>query len=390
MAKRHQRNFFFLANTNEVRGDVTRQATESEQERAFRFSEIVSRTSPAASDELLEALATAMTNPPEVDGNIPAGYTYLGQFIDHDLTLDKTDIAFGSVVDVNQLRQGRSPALDLDCLYGLCPIVDPVFYESDGVRFKLGRTKESGGNEVATRSLDKFDLPRKGVATADPEEARMALIPDPRNDENLVVAQTHLAFMRFHNAVCEQLSRASVPSALLFEDAREIVVKHYQWMVLHDFLPRIVDQKIIDDVFGNGRKIFEVGGTGSPTMPIEFSVAAYRFGHSMIRDSYSWNEIFSPGGALGDRGTLLNLFRFSGTSGNLSPGTDVNKPLDGTFERLPTNWVADWTRLYDFVGDGHANLGPIGSLNFARRIDTRLTNPLATLPIVRSPSVGIR
>ena len=322
-----------------------------------------------------------MTNGAETDSTVPAGYTYLGQFIDHDLTLDKTDVSFGTPVTVAELRQGRSPTLDLDSLYGLGPRLEPVFYESDGVRLKLGRTQESPGNEVTLRSLDHFDLPRKGTSTADPDEVRQALIPDRRNDENLIVGQTHLAFMRFHNAVCDRLAKAAVPSALLFENARELVVKHYQWMVVNDFLPRIVDPAIVSDVFTNGRKIFETDTSGTPTMPIEFSVAAYRVGHSMIRDKYDWNAIFGPAGVFGDVGTLLNLFRFSGTSGNLSPGTNVNNPLEGTFERLPTNWVADWTRLYDFAGDGEPALASESTLNFARTIDTHLTNPLAELPI---------
>lgn len=121
-------------------------------------------------------------------------------------------------------------------------------------------------------------------------------------------------------------------------------------------------------------------------MPIEFSVAAYRFGHSMIREDYDWNEAFngraSPP-ALG-QGTLLNLFRFSGTSGNLNPAGDVNNPLEGNLERLVTIWVADWTRMYDFAADGApAALKPAngGTVNMARRIDTRVADPLKTLPL---------
>jgi len=381
MSKRHNRNFFFLADLNEIRGDVNRAATESERERAFRFSQILPSKSEPVSDTLLESLAIAMTAGEKKDSKVPAGYTYLGQFIDHDLTLDKTDVTLGTVVDVAQLRQGRSPALDLDCMYGLGPIAEPIFYQSDGIKLKLGKTKESPGNNISALPLDDFDLPRRGNATADPEESRTALIPDIRNDENLIVGQTHLAFIRFHNAVCDRLAGSAVPSALLFEKAREQVVKHYQWLIRHDFLPRIVDPTILDDVFNNGRRVFEIGGLGTPTMPIEFSVAAYRLGHAMIRDKYDWNAIFGQNGVFGDIGILLNMFRFSGTSGNLSPGTDVNKPLDGTFERLPTNWVADWTRLYDFATDGTPELSPETTLNFAKAIETSLTNPLAELPI---------
>lgn len=389
MARRHERKFFFLANTREVRGEVTRPATRSERERSFRFSEIVPNTTPEPSDELLEALALVMTTdrvPANPNPNpIPAGFTYLGQFVDHDLTRDKTDRPFNTpLTSPDQLRQARSPTLDLDSVYGFGPgdNDDRIFYAFDGVRLTLGKTQESTPPPIATLPLDGFDLPRMGGSTADPLEARKAKIPDPRNDENLAVGQTHLAFMRFHNRVCDLLAAEPTPSAMLFEKARESVVKHYQWMLRTDFLPRIVDRNIVDDVFTNGRRVFEVGAIDFPTMPIEFSVAAYRLGHSMIRGKYNWNAVFSRQGALGDGGTLENLFRFSGTSGNLSPGSDLNNPIDGTFERLPTNWVADWTRLYDFAADGTPELAPEnGELNLARPIDIHLTDFLATLPL---------
>ncbi|MBW4514489.1 MAG: hypothetical protein KME11_04625 [Timaviella obliquedivisa GSE-PSE-MK23-08B] len=392
MSRRHNRNLFFIASTGELRGEVNRPATPSECERAFRFSEIVSGTTPAPSDELLEAIADVMTQDgDDIDSHIPAGFTYLAQFVDHDLTRDRTDVPFGTpVTDPSQLKQARSPALDLDSVYGIGPTVEPGFYQPDGIRLNTGKTQESSPPN-ADRPLDDFDLPRKGATAAEPEEVRMAQIPDPRNDENLAVGQTHLAFIRFHNRVCDRLANSSVPSIMLFERAREAVVKHYQWMLKTDFLPRIVDPAIVDDVFHNGRKIFEVKETGFPTMPIEFSVAAYRLGHSMIREKYDWNAVFSDGGAvgqIGDFGTLINLFRFSGTSGNLSPSasdgsgpSDVNNPLDGNFERLPTNWIADWTRLYNFVEDGTPELAPETTLNFARPLDTRLTNPLKNLPL---------
>ena len=123
----------------------------------------------------------------------------------------------------------------------------------------------------------------------------------------------------------------------------------------------------MDDVFTNGRKIFEVGvpPTQVPTMPIEFSVAAYRLGHSMVRAAYNWNAEF-PNGA----GTLPLLFNFSGTSGVLS-GTSP----------LPSIWIADFRRLYDFSESGKANLVvPPNQFNDARRIDTKIANPLAQLP----------
>jgi hypothetical protein len=385
--ERHRRDVFYLAESRRMVGAVDRPATPSERQTSFRFSQLVPRTAAPDSDELLRALAEAMVSlPPQQNADIPAGFTYLGQFVDHDLTRDVTKVPFNTSINPDQLVGGRSPALDLDSVYGLGPDDpgDGRLYQQDRARLKLGVTKEIPGLSPADKPFDGFDLPRKGTA-ADVETARrMADIPDPRNDENLAVAQIHLAFMRFHNATVNRLAEDGTPSALLLEAAREEVVKHYQWMLVHDFLPRIVDPAIASDVFANGRKVVDLDGSQIPAMPIEFSVAAYRFGHSMIRAGYDWNHFFHPrDGALG-AGSLINLFRFSGTSGNLSPGTDVDNALEGDFERLPSNWIVDWMRLFDFATDaGRPDLAPQGqaALNHALRIDTRLTDPLKALPL---------
>ncbi len=294
--------------------------------------------------------------------DIPAGFTYLGQFLDHDLTFDKTNVMLGASVSPTQLLQARSPSLDLDSLYGAGP-QDPAsakFYEADGMHLKTGRTVAADGIPAKAG----FDLPRGAGSTA--KAKRRAVIPDPRNDENLAVAQTHAAMIRFHNRVLDNLP-ASVPAAQRFAEARELVTKHYQWMVRTDYLPRICRPSTVNSVFNSGRKVFEVGvaPTDVPTMPIEFSVAGFRLGHSMIRAAYNWNKIFDGGS-----GTLEFLFIFSATGGDLGGGA-----------RLPSNWIADWRRLYDFREAGRADLAVSpAKFNFAKAIDTRLVDPLRNLP----------
>ena len=137
---------------------------------------------------------------------------------------------------------------------------------------------------------------------------RKAIIPDPRNDENLAVAQTHLAFIRFHNRVVDTPARVASRRSQRFAAARELVTKHYQWMIRTDYLPRICRPSRRQRRLHHGRKVFEVGATPTdvPTMPIEFSVAAFRLGHSMIRRAYNWNRVFDDGA-----GTLDLLFIFS-------------------------------------------------------------------------------
>ncbi len=423
--KRHFRDNYFiigegiLTYDRQHRAMCERPSTEAEV-RKFRFSRMGPKGQ--APDEALRlALAKAMTANTEQqdDPTVPAGFTYLGQFIDHDLTFDKTQAALGENVSVEALIQGRSPALDLDSLYGRGPSnpEDQKFY-LDGVRLRTGPTAATPFPDAGTNAdLIGFDLPRSGLGSTK-SARRQAMIPDPRNDENLAVAQTHLAFIRFHNRMVDKLASKGIPSSMLFAGARRRVVKHYQWMVVTDFLPRIVDRTILHDVFKNGRKVFEiipgredydkldyyvdnnesqparphmwVRPGDMPTMPIEFSVAAYRLGHSMVRGAYQWNRVFRSGGP-GPIATLDLLFNFSGTSGTLSPlpppspsepPVDPDDPEAGDFERLPTNWIADFRRLYNFGEAGRNDLKvPEADFNVTKRIDTLLVDPLKLLPL---------
>jgi len=328
----------------------------------FRFSRMGPRgTQRQLTESSREKIGTEMTGADGRESRIPAGFTYLGQFVDHDLTFDKTNVMLGQDVSPAELLQARSPSLDLDSLYGAGP-ADPEsakFYAPDGLHLKMGKTDAI--EDISAK--EGFDLPRGAGTTA--AAKRKAVIPDPRNDENLAVAQTHLAFIRFHNRVVDTLP-ASVPPGQRFARAREKVVKHYQWMLRTDYLPRICALTVVDNVFNGGRKAFEVGATATdvPTMPIEFSVAAFRLGHSMIRRAYNWNRAFDNGA-----GTLTLLFDFSGGSGDLGGG-----------QRLPSNWIADFRRLFEFTEAGRADLAvPEAKFNQAMRIDTTLVPTLRKL-----------
>jgi hypothetical protein len=328
---------------------------------AFRFSRMGPKgTGKQLGEPNRRKIADAMTAASPTAGQIPAGYTYLGQFVDHDLTFDETALMANVDIPPATIQSARSPTLDLDSLYGAGP-QDPgsaQFY-SDGLHLKMGTA--SGGTPAQGFG---FDLPREGTTTP-----AHATIPDKRNDENLAVGQIHLAFIRFHNRVVDTLP-ASIPPAQRFNEARKIVTKHYQWMLRTDFLPRICAPSIVTNVFANGRKAFEVGAPPNqiPTMPIEFSVAAFRLGHSMIRADYTWNVNFP-------NATLEQLFDFSGLSGNLGPGNP-----------LPSIWIADFRRLFNFGQAGRTDLTvPASRFNRAMRIDTKLALPLRTLPKSEPP-----
>ncbi|MGH8908561.1 MAG: peroxidase family protein [Egibacteraceae bacterium] len=332
--------------------------------------------------ELLIELGAAMADPdtrvnipqlPEPtadDSTIPSGFTYFSQFVDHDITLDPT-IGFPPSVDPDNLISGRTPTLDLDSVYGLGPEENPQFYDPDfpasEARFKQGTTTPVPDVTPGSPLLPSFpnDLPRIGGQSAD---RRQAVIPDLRNDENLVIAQLSLAFMKFHNKLMDEQPECA-EGETLFETVRRLVRWHYQWIVLNDFLPRVVDPAVLADVCGNGRRFYTFEeDPGTPFMPVEFSVAAYRMGHSMVRNSYSFNRIFTlqlPGGPV-TRGvaTLDQLFLFTGARG-----------LGGLVDTLPSNWIIDWRRFFQLGGP------PVFPIP-ARKIDSRLAFSLRNVPDV--------
>jgi Animal haem peroxidase len=400
MSGRHGREAYYIAGegmrclgTNGEPKQWTPSSLEESVE--FRFSRFVPGLVGAPnSDDLLAQLAVAMLQKKaHLDTKMPAGYTYLGQFVDHDMTLDPSELDLATT-GVLPLQSLRSPTLDLDSLYGRGPDVSPEFYQDDGVKLLVGRPLPIPGVNP-TAATDGYDLPRRGnAADGRRRTPREAKIPDIRNDENLAVAQVHAAFIRFHNKVVDDLVKQSVPSRVLFERARETVTKHYHWMLRHDYLPRICKPAVVDDVYGYGRRVFETNPYSSySTMPVEFSGAAFRLGHSMIRASYEWNKIFNGKPGAIDSGHLFRLFRFSGTSGTLAPtqhppGSEEDlrdmEAATNTLPTLPSNWVADLLRLFDFSrfkSENPAFVPPKEDFNFALKIDSGMTDPLSMLPI---------
>lgn len=299
------------------------------------------------------------------DSDIPAGYTYLGQFIDHDITLDRTklpDNVNSAPIDPKKIDNFRTPALDLDSLYLDGPQKSPQLYKDDRKSFIIGNTTAADGVDVLEN-----DLPRLGDKAEGMEKPTDALIGDARNDENLAIAQTHLAFLKYHNA------RVAANPQKSFKEIQREVVLNYQAIVLTDFLPRVLDQSVLNDVLKNGRKYYT--DDKKDCMPIEFSVAAYRMGHSMIRPTYEWNRIFNTDGMRGIA-NLNQLFEFTGFSGSRGASDPPDLPFRG-LPTLPSNWIVDWRRLYDFsqVGGGRHP-----QLNVARKLDARMSFDLKNLP----------
>lgn len=319
--------------------------------------------SRAALKELGAAMTSDFDAPKDgLDGEesgIPALYTYFGQFIDHDLTFDPVSTLVQHS-DPDALTDFRSPAFDLDNVYGRGPDDQPYIY--DGNSFILGAPLDNGAP----------DLPRNNAMPA------RAIIGDPRNDENSIVSQLQALMLRFHNRVVKE------NPGLDFTSVQNIVRWHYQWVVLNDFLPRIISPSVINALKTNGEydrnKIKFFHWKKGPFMPVEFSVAAYRLGHSMIRPGYRLNNekllpIFPVPASISGAG---NEFAKEGLTG---------------FEAMAKDRGIDWGRFID-IGPPRAygedpdkrppNAPPTAEmknrLQFAYRLDASVVTPLSDLP----------
>jgi hypothetical protein len=305
----------------------------------------------------------------EENFGIPAGYTYLGQFIDHDITFDPAS-SLQSQNDPDALIDFRTPALDLDNLYGRGPADQPYMYEADGIHFAFGRALTRNGKP----SKNQKDLLRS-------DNTNRALIGDKRNDENVIVSQLQGVFLRFHNFVAGLLLKKSPGTQ--FEEIQRFVRWHYQWIVLHDFLPRIVGWDVIHSILPhlkNQTSIYEdkpelhfYTWRNDPFMPVEFSVAAYRFGHSMVRPIYRLNEELGKGAPQDEvnRGVAGRQFIFAALQ---------DQGLNG-FRKFPDIWAIDWHLFFETRRklDDPKNRGP-ERVQPAYKIDSSLVNPLAFLP----------
>ncbi len=304
----------------------------------------------------------------EMNSAIAAGYTYLGQFIDHDITFEVVVEGMVEIGDPklkplpisdirNGIRNTRSATLDLDSVYeGLAP--------RDADRMVLGTNTHLNGTGFPDLRPpgkdDRNDLPRKPRQPVEPGDSdevkhekiatdREALIGDPRNDENTILSQLHVAFLRAHNTIVDRGHD--------FTSARRLLRRHYQWLIVRDFLPRIADPAIVAGVAAEN-KIFRPEDS-SFFLPLEFTVAAYRFGHTMVRADYDFNVnfIFSGDGETAPA-DLGQLFTFTALKGQL-----------GEHDTLPDSWIIQW----DHFVDGSENV------NRARRFDTKLVEPLFEL-----------
>lgn len=322
------------------------------RDREARFG-LMFKTIPAFSppDTLLVKLAAQMNDKKRplrdvkntdvaYDTSHPAGYVYLGQFIDHDMTLDTTPLA-EQKLDVKGITNFNTPKFDLSSVYGKGPAGSPELYDAA----KPGYLKVNWHHKLA-------DLPR--------DEVGAAYLGDPRNDENLIVAQLHTVFLRLHNRFMD--------SGLTFAQAQQQTRWHFQWVIVHDYLPRIVGQDVVDSIVKKTAtgikavcKWYKPKNPNKPYMPVEYSGAAFRFGHSTIRAEYEMQD-----------GHTVPIF-----------GRDGYEDLRGN-RPIPRRLWCDWNYFFDIPGFSTPD-----DRNMARKIDTEISLPLYKLPsTVVAPVAG--
>ena len=313
-----------------------------------------------------------MTTDRQDSPTLDAGFTFLGQFIDHNITFDATS-QLGRQIDPEAILNFRPPMLDLDHLYGAGPFVDPYLYDTVSHNTKL------------ILSPDGVDLART--------TSGVALIGDPRNDENLLLNQLHLAFIKFHNQVVDALSagtitdvfgdpfppppdptppppNASIEELLsvrtyydeLFAKAQQIVRWHYQWIIVHEFLPLICGQASIDQIDKHGLQFYQPDG--NPFIPVEFAVAAFRFAHPTIRSDYIINTTHT-----------LPLFPLNFT--DPLPPADQRTDLRGG--PVAPQFALDFTAFFTI----DANRPPQRAKRIEAKLNTRLLDlpPITDVPI---------
>jgi hypothetical protein len=266
-----------------------------------------------------------------LDGSEAAGWPVFGQFVAHDITADRSPLV--EQADPNSIRSFRSPRANLECLYGAGPVGAPYLYDRDDPAMLLVGVNDAGR---------AADVPRNAQG--------IALVGDPRNDVHLLVSQLHTAFLRAHNLLAGRLREDGAAPDELFEEARRATAWHYQWILLHDFLDRLVGPERAAAVRDDGPQLYEP--EGEPYIPFEFADAAYRYGHAQIRPTYQVNAQSDP----------VPLF----------------PDLLG-FQPVPGRRAVDWSYFFDVGGQP--------ARQRSKRIDGWLARSLIELPVAITGTV---
>jgi hypothetical protein len=320
-------------------------------------------------DRLSQKTPDSDLTTPEIEDenrNIPAGYTYLGQFIDHDITFDPAS-SLQRQNDPDTLEDFRTPRLDLDSLYGRGPDEQPYLYKKPAAHLSMRATfrlHESTPNDFV-RLVDDGT----------------ALIADKRNDENKIVSQIHALFLRFHNKIFDNLGLRFRPEErrAQFAEAQRIVRWCYQWIVLRDYLPKVCGEArvkcLLPGKLRQPKLKFYRSKSGCAYIPIEFSGAAFRFGHAMVRPSYSLNAQVMKSRATftSAAGTVTEFARVP----IFAADPNSTEALNGQ-QALPAGWGIDWRFFFGEFPPATPGTAQIPQPSY--RIRAKLVDPLGELP----------
>lgn len=299
--------------------------------------------------EVMAELADWMEDTPQhragrlraTPGSIPSGYVYFAEFVNHDLSYDRTKLSQAGDIPPEATPNERTPCLDLEILYreGL----------TDDGHLKLGGTVAASGQSVSDNDLDRDSLGRPNIY-------------DQRNDSTLLLAQLHVLLIKFHNRLLDDVRRGKVKSASArngFEETKRLVTWHYQWIVRNDLLRKIIVPDVLQDITNNGPKFFRPA-VGEASIPVEFSLAAFQYGHSAVNFIYNINSNFIK---CPQEATmyLTGLGGFQWPPGSGAPST-----------RLPEKFVVDPARMFGWA--------PRAKVNFSATIDTLITEGLYKVP----------
>jgi len=334
----------------------------------------------AATHAMMERLAVHMMKVPwrfaqgPFNSCIPSGYTYLAQLAAHDLVSNVAPLPRPGDPASFFARDFRAGRLILDTIYGGGPLATPQPYAVAGNYYRQRYALRLGYGPLSENSADLANGPNTNRPARDigrvacpyltdpagPAAACAlaaaprtdALLADPRNDDHVIISQLSALFHEFHNIVYAKLlaNDGGVTDDFTayrrFLEARKVVTVVYRRVIVEDLLRRLLEPGVYDRYKNASYPKDFLDGADDCRVPVEFSHAAYRFGHVMVRFSYTLNDKRKNGSSI--------------------ETAAIEEILDRSSARRPTKlplactWLVDWSRFFD--------LGDEQSLNLSRRI----------------------
>ncbi|MFL5112352.1 MAG: peroxidase family protein [Microvirga sp.] len=303
---------------------------------------------------------------------IPAGYTYLAQLAAHDIVSNTAPLPRLDDPPTFFARDYRIDRLTLETIYGAGPAMTPLPFAIDGGDVKKQRhdlrlghvpKAEPVGNKIGLPMMDQAardiariacpylnDAPGRGVPDA--------LIADPRNDDHLIISQLTALFHQLHNIIYAKLSDAQAGPSSDFQnyrqflEARKIAALAYRSVIINDLLKLLLEPEVYKYYSSSATKYPEdfLDPTNDGRVPVEFSHAAYRFGHVMARFSYALTPKQMNGPIYPKQKKLAEV---------------LDRSSSRAPEMLPVacNWLVDWSYFFKRPKDP-----PLPGFNFSRPI----------------------